>query len=155
EARKGDKEHQDPRRRPAHCEIACNVTEVLEDRERTAKLRSAAADTDLEAVREDGVAPPEGDREHRHCDERRQRLAESARAENVEALRTEYERAVRVDGDARENGEPPQDPPGSIAAVERAQEREVRQRRGEEEDRVHPAVDAVEEEHPARRDDRR
>ena len=37
------------------------------------------------------------------------------------------------------------------AGADRAQQREERQGRGEEEERVHPRVDPVEEEHPARR----
>ena len=41
------------------------------------------------------------------------------------------------------------------AAFERAQQREIRERGREEEEAVHPAVDAVEEERPAGRDEER
>src|SRR5205823_5372037 len=63
-------------------------------------------------------------------------------------LRGEDERAVRVRRDRRQHGEPPPRPPAA-AALEGALERQVRQRAREEEEAVHPAVDAVEEERPA------
>src|SRR5919108_4780668 len=50
--------------------------------------------------------------------------------------------------DRREDGERPPGPPAA-AALERALEREVRERAREEEQGVHPPVHAVEEEHPA------
>src|SRR5205823_3960435 len=66
----------------------------------------------------------------------------------------EDERAVRMRRDRRQDGERPPGPPPA-AGLERALEREVRERAREEEQGVHPPVDAVEEEHPARRGERR
>ena len=148
-------QHDDPNREPPDGEVARDPREVLEDRERAAELRAAAADAHVEAVREDRVAVPERKREHEYRGERHERLTQPPRAEHVEALRRKHERAVRVRRDAREHRERPQEPGAPVATLERPQQRDVRQRRGEEEDRVHPAVDAVEEEHPARHDDRR
>ena len=50
---------------------------------------------------------------------------------------------------------PQSDPAPAVAPLDRDEQRDVRERRREEEERVHPPVDAVEEEHPARHDDRR
>ena len=55
--------------------------------------------------------------------------------------------------DARDRREAPEPEPPGAAAVDRPQQREVRERAREEEQAVHPAVDAVEQQHPARRDE--
>ena len=83
------------------------------------------------------------------------RLAQTSRIEDVEALRRDDQGAVWMRGDARENRQSPEHPAPAVAALEGDEQREVRERRRKEEERVHPPVDAVEEEHPARHDDRR
>ena len=118
------------------------------------ELRAAAADADVEPAREHGVAPPERNGEHRDDHERRHGFAESSCVEHVQTLRREHERAVRVRRDAREDRQPPENPAPPVAPFDRAEKCEVRQRGREQEDRVHAPVDAVEQEHPARHDER-
>ncbi len=52
--------------------------------------------------------------------------------------------------DGEQGGEHPERPPGLASAVEGREQRERARERAEQEEAVHPPVDAVEEEHPAR-----
>src|SRR5205085_11638535 len=129
--------------------------QVLQHRYRAAELATAAADADVEAPREHEVRPPERDARDEHDGECGDGLAQTDTAEqDVEPLRAEDERTVRVRRDRRQDREPPPGP-SPAPALERALEREVRERAREEEQGVHAPVDAVEEERPAPGGERR
>ena len=89
--------------------------------------------------------------------ERPDRLAQpvAARRHDERRLRCEHERPVGMRRDGGEDRQRPEHPAAPAAAFQRAQQREIRERGGEEEEAVHPAVDAVEEERPAGRDEER
>ena len=138
------REHREARR-----EVARRLPDVLADVE-----PAAGGDAGVESSRQHEVGEPEGNPEHGDGAERPRRLAEpvAPRDGDERSLRGEHERAVRVRGDGGENRECPERPGTAAAAVERAEQGEIRERSGEEEEAVHPAVDAVEEERPARCD---
>src|SRR5439155_8445670 len=68
-------------------------------------------------------------------------------------LLREDERAVRVARDRQERRTAPERPAPPSAAFDRVHERQVRERAREQKEAVHPPVDAVEEQHPASRDE--
>ncbi len=146
----GEHEHDDECARVAGRRVAGDVPEVGEHLPRGAKLPAAAApDADVEAVREHEAAPPERDREEEDGRKGRDRLPKAApRHQDVQPLRAEHQRAVGMRGDREQHQDRPGNP-GAAAAVERAEQRQVRERGEEEEEAVHPRVDAVEEQHPA------
>ena len=74
---------------------------------------------------------------------------------DVDDLRGEHERAVRMRGDAQQRRGDPRSPAEASARLRRLEQREERQQAREEEEAVHPAVDPVEQQHPARRGENR
>ncbi len=135
-------------------EVPGDASEVFEDRERADEPLPAGPDPDVEPPREDQVRVPERDAENRHGNQSADRLPGSRARENVETLGRENERAVGVRGDHRQDRRDPERPAAPAAALDRHEKRKVRQRARQEEQRVHAPVDPVEQEHPARRDDR-
>jgi hypothetical protein len=151
-----DREHRPDDPPPPRAEVAGRVEDVAQDVAGPGQLRAAAADADVVPAREDDVDPRERDRREGDGRERRNRPAQRHRSgqQDEEALRREHERTVGVGRDRREDREPPERPGAAAAAIARAQEREVRERARQQEEAVHPGVDAVEEERPARADER-
>ena len=94
------------------------------------------------------------DRDGAERDDRRPQPV-AAGDQHVGTLRGEHECPVRVCRDGEQDRSAPADP-GAPAPLEGAQEeKRTRATSEEQEQAVHPAVDAVEEEHPAARDERR
>ena len=76
------------------------------------------------------------------------------RGEHEDALGGEHERAVGMRCDREQDGASPERPALPRPTIERAEQEDERQQREEQEQAVHPGVDAVEEEHPAAGDER-
>ena len=91
---------------------------------------AAGRDARVEAAGEDEVGEPERDPEHGDRAERPDRLAQPVAPgdDDEGALRGEHERPVGMRRDGGQDRERPQRPRPPPAAVERAQEREVRER---------------------------
>ena len=133
-------------------EVAGRLPDVLDQVE-----PAAAGHAGVEASGEHEIGEPERDPEHADGAEGPERLTQPVAPgdDDEDGLRGEHERAVRMRRDGGEDRERPERPRPAIASLERAQQRQVRERAREEEEAVHPAVDPVEEERPARRDDDR
>ena len=131
------------------------MPEVVEHGQGPDELLSAAADADVEPACEDEVAVPERRAEDARPRTAHDRLPRARAREYIQTLRREHERPVRMRRDRRQHRDAPESPPPAPAPLDREEERQVRQRAREQEERVHAPVDAVEEEHPARRDERR
>jgi hypothetical protein len=131
--------------------------QVPQDGHGPAELLAVAADSDVETSSEHDVGAPEGDAGDADRGEGDRGVPQRATPDQqrVEALGREHEDAVGVRRDGRENRHGPEGPRAPIAAVERAQEQQVREGAREQEQAVHPPVDAMEEQHPAGRRDRR
>ena len=150
-----DHEHGDHHRREPGGEVARDPVQVLEHRARPVELLPAGADTDVEPSGEDVVAVPEGRPEHGDGGERDERRSRARAREDIHDLRGEDEGSVRVRRDRRQDRHRPERPASLAALRDRGQEGDVRERAREQEEAVHPPVDPVEEEHPARRHERR
>ena len=83
------------------------------------------------------------------------RLARTPRVQHVETLRPSTSAPYGCVAMHARIASPQRIQPRRSRRSSALEQREVRQRRREQEDRVHAPVDAVEEEHPARHDDRR
>ena len=154
--RRGEHEH-GRQHGEAGAEVAPDLPEVLEHRQRATKLLAVSADADVEPSREHEVGEPERDAEHGDGAEGPERTPQAlpARDQDVHALRRKHERAVRMCRDRRQDRGRPEPPRAPPASVQRVQEGEVRERARAEEEAVHAPVDAVEEEDPAGRDEQR
>ena len=136
--------------------VAGDVPEVGQHVSRGAQRSASAADPDVEAARQHDAAAPERGRQDEDGREGRDRLAQAAPGqEHVQALRSEHQRSVRVRCDREQDRHGPESPGPTAAPVQRSEQGEVRDGREEQEEAVHPRVDPVEEEDPARRGDRR
>ena len=118
-----------------------------------AELVAAAADADVEPACEDEVAVPERRAEDAHHADCADRLTRARAREDIQTLRREDERPVGMRRDRRQGRGAPEPPPLPPATLEGGQEREVRQRARQQEERVHASVDPMKKEHPARRDE--
>ena len=131
--------------------------QVARDRPRRAELLAAAADADVEAPREHEVGDPE--RRARERARRRTPRPPRARAGAQRATKspceastsTPYGCAAIVASTAITQSAQRRRPPCSSASTSA----EVRERAHEQEERVHPAEDGLEEHDPARRHERR
>ena len=143
--------HQPVVKSPSTCQ------RYVSDGERAVELLAARADPDVEPSREHEVGEPERDPQHADDGEGRDRLAQpiAPRDQHEHALRRQHDRPVRVRRDGREDRQRPECPGATIPPLDGAQEREVREGARKEEEAVHPSVDAVEEERPARRHEHR
>ena len=142
-------------RPPAGCRIANRAPQVPHDGSRPSQLLAPAADADVEPPRQDEVGEPERDAEHENGGARDDCLPDPVAGgeQDVHRLPREQEDPVRVRGHHGQRRCDPDGPAATPAALERSQQRERAGEREEEEEAVHPTVDAVEEEEPARRDD--
>ena len=150
------RDHEQRHGPPAGGRVARRSPEVAEHAAGAAELLPAAADAHVEPARQDEVGQPEGNPEDRDGATRENRLAHAAplRDEDVHGLAGEEKDRVRMGGDGREGRRDPDGPPPAPATLERTQEGEGAGQREAEEEAVHAAVDAVEEEEPARRQER-
>ena len=106
-------------------EVAEGPLEVAEHVERRAQPVAAAADADLEAAREHEIGAPERDAEHEDDRDRRGSLAQPRpRERDVDDLRGEHERAVRMRGDAQQRRGDPRSPAEPSAPLRRLEQRE-------------------------------
>ena len=158
EERDADRRGEDHRERdgpPARGRIAGRPPEVPCDGTGAAELLPAAADPDLEPAREHEVGEPERDAQHEHRSARDDRRTDpvARREQDVERLSAEQQDPIGVRRHHRQRRGDPHRPASPPTALERAQQRKGAGEREEEEQAVHAAVDAVEEEQPARRDE--
>ena len=142
---------------PAGARVPGRAPEVPRDGAGPAEPLAAAADAHVEPVGEHEVGEPErcAENEHRASCEHRLPKPVTSHRQDVCALAAQEEHAVGVGRDGEQCGEHPERPPRPPPALEG---REQCQRAGEgaeQEQAVHPTVDPVEEEQPARREDRR
>jgi len=143
----------------AGAEVAGHPPEVVQNRGGGAEPRPASADSDVEAVAQDDVRPPERNADDAHGRERQSRVAHTtATHQDEQALSRDDEHGVRVAREHRKDGQSPERETPPPARVERREESEEREQAREEEEAVHPAVDPVEEQYPGagrkqRRDD--
>ena len=144
-------------RPPAGGEVSEHVPEIGDDGERPVELLAARAHADVEPAREHEIREPERNPQHADDGEGRDRLAEpiAPRDQHEHTLRRQHDRPVRVRRDGCEDRQRPERPGATIAPLDGAQERQVREGARKEEEAVHPPVDAVEEERPARRHEHR
>ena len=154
DSERGDEEEQRP---PAGGEVSEHVPEIGEDGERPVELLAARAHPDVEPAREHEIREPERNPQHADDGEGRDRLAEpiAPRDQHEHTLRRQHDRPVRVRRDGCEDRQRPERPGATIPPLDGAQERQVREGARKEEEAVHPSVDAVEEERPARRHEHR
>ena len=139
----------------AGAEVAGDPPEVMQHRRRRTESRPAAADADVEAVPQHEVGPPEWNPETPTTPASR-RLRAAAAGEAARTALARRPRAPRTDG-SRASGasRPPEREPAPPAVVERRQQGEKREQAREEKQAVHPAVDPVEQQHPAARGEQR
>ena len=136
----------------ACAEVAGDPPEVMQNGRRRTESRPAAADTDVEAIAQHEVGPPEGDANDAHSSQRHDCFPQTPTAEqNEEPLRGDDEHRVRMAREHQEQRGSPEREPAPPATVERRQQREEREQAREEEQAVHPPVDPVEHHHPASR----
>src|SRR6266508_1227775 len=113
-----------------------------------ARARSST-DADVEAPAQHDVRPPERDSGHPYRREGQQcRPQAHAAQHDEESLTAEDEDRIGVARQHREQRESPEREPPSAAAIQCRQESEEREQAREEEQRVHPPVDALEEDDP-------
>ena len=121
------------------------------------ELGAVAAHADVEPAREHEVGEPERHADDPHGRERDHRLSQAlpVRGEHEHALGRQNEGAVGMRCDREQDGASPERPALPRPTIERAEQEDERQQREEQEQAVHPGVDAVEEEHPAAGGERR
>ena len=138
-------------------EVARDPPEVVRDRPGRAEAGPAAAEADVEAPAQHEIGPPERNRRHGDHRERHEPSTPLLAAQrDVQRLRRDDEHCVRMARECCKQRDAPKRKPSPTAASEGAEQCDERQRAREQEQRVHPAVDPVEEEHPgAAGEDRR
>ncbi len=111
-------------------------------------LTAAAADAGIEAAGEHEVGEPERDAEHRDGAEGPERGTQPVAMGDgdEDALGGEHERSIRMGRNGGQDRQHPERPGFPPTALDRAQQREIGECAGEQEEAVHPPVDPVEEE---------